>query len=288
MGQVATAGMGRRTKELEMIKALYAAQDEIPENFRDLFEERGGQFHLTKIEGIKTDADVARVQRALDSEKTGHAALKTQWTGFFGERKPEDIQAILDRVPELEAAANGKIDDEKINGIVEGRIKTKLAPVERERDQLNTKLAEAQAVITNYETKERNRTIQDKVREAASKSKVIDTALEDVLMLSERMFEVGEDGTVTTKDGVGVTPGIAPEVWLTEMQAKRPHWWPASGGGGARGGGGGGNFSNNPWSSENWNMTEQGRLFRENPERAKQMAASAGTSIGGLRPVAKK
>jgi hypothetical protein len=34
-------------------------------------------------------------------------------------------------------------------------------------------------------------------------------------------------------------------------------------------------------------MTEQGRIYRENPERAQQLAVSAGTTIGGPRPAAK-
>lgn len=32
----------------------------------------------------------------------------------------------------------------------------------------------------------------------------------------------------------------------------------------------------NPFSKEHWNLTEQGRLFREEPEKAKQLQASAG------------
>ncbi|MDQ4678655.1 phage scaffolding protein, partial [Stenotrophomonas maltophilia group sp. RNC7] len=30
----------------------------------------------------------------------------------------------------------------------------------------------------------------------------------------------------------------------------------------------------NPWSKEHFNLTEQGRIFRENPELAKQLQAS--------------
>lgn len=107
-------------------------------------------------------------------------------------------------------------------------------------------------------------------------------------MLAERVFEVDDEGNVTTKDGVGVTPGIAADVWLTEMQDKRPHWWPQSQGGGAGGSGGGGAGGKNPFSAEGWNLTEQGRLVRENPEKADQMAKAAGTTVGGGRPAAKK
>lgn len=272
------------------IKAIYSSLEEIPEQYRDLFEEKDGMFRLTKIEGIKTDADMSRVNTALSNEKAAHAATKNQISNFLNGRKFEEVQADLDRIPELEAAAEGKIDEEKVNSIVEARLKTKLAPVERERDQLKAQAAEKDEVIAGFEGKERQRTIHDKVREAASKMKVLDTAQEDVLMLAERVFEIGEDGSVTVKDGMGVTPGITPDIWLTEMQAKRPHWWPASAGGGAKGGGAGSGFANNPWSGEHWNLTEQGKVVQsQGMEKATQMAQAAGVDIQHpVRPVVKK
>jgi hypothetical protein len=72
------------------------------------------------------------------------------------------------------------------------------------------------------------------------------------------------------------------------MQQKKPHWWPMSRGGGAGGGQGLGDMINNPWSADSWNMTAQGRLYNENPTRAKQLAEAAGTTIGGPRPKPKK
>lgn len=268
------------------LNAQYATQDEIPEAFRDLYEERGGQFHITKINGIKTDADVTRVTRSLTSEKEAHNTLKTSWKNFFGERKPEEVQAILDRVPELEQAAAGKLDDEKINGIVETRVRSKLAPVERDNQTLKAGIAERDQKIAQFEQRETIRTIHDAVRADATKLKVVDSAVDDVLMLAERVFEVNENGETVTKDGMnGVTPGLSPQVWLTEMQSKRAHWWPASKGGGAGGSQGlPTGFANNPFSHAHWNMTEQGRLHNVDPAKARQMAEVAGTTVGGPRP----
>lgn len=269
------------------LKALYNSLEDIPEQYRDLYEERGGQYHLTQIEGVKTEADVSRVQRALESERTAHSQLKTQWQDFFGDKKPEDVQATLDRVPELEAAAEGKMDDEKVEQLVSSRLQTKLAPVQRELDQTKRQLDEANGKVQDFEKKETQRTIHDAVRKAAQESKVIDTAQDDVLMLAERMFEVGEDGSITAKEGVGVTPGVTPDVWLTEMQQKRPHWWPPSQGSGATGSGSGGGFPQNPWSKDNWNLTKQGEVIRtQGAEKAAQMAKSAGSFVGASKPPA--
>ncbi|QFR59625.1 hypothetical protein P6F33_gp24 [Pseudomonas phage Quinobequin-P09] len=102
------------------------------------------------------------------------------------------------------------------------------------------------------------------------------------------MLEVNEEGKVVTRDGVGVTPGIDATVWLTEMQSKKTHWWGPSQGGGAGGNRSGSGGGANPWSADGWNMTEQGRILKENRSRAEQMAKSAGTTIGGPRPQPRK
>lgn len=269
------------------LKAKYVSQDEIPEAHRELYEERGGEYHLTQIEGIKTDADVARVQRALEQERAGHQDAKKKWSDFFGDTDPEEIRAKLDKYPELEAAANGKMDDEKVSELADKRIATKTAPLERQIGTLTKTNEELQAQLAQYQANERRRLIHDAVREAAQKAKVIPSAVEDALMLSERIFEIGEDGSITAKEGVGVTPGIAPDVWFTEMQPKRAHWWPASQGSGAGGSGGAGGGANNPWSKAHWNKTAQGAYIREHGiEKATQMAKSAGTALHAAHPPA--
>lgn len=269
------------------LKAILESLDNVPEHFHELYTEKNGRWELTGIEGVKTQADVDRLQSALSKERNDHKVTRERYA-VLGERNPDEILTILDRIPELEAAAAGKIDDEKLNEMVEGRIKTKLAPVEREKAGLLAKVTELTGAVEQYQLRERTRSIHDEVRRAATASKVLPEALEDALMLAERVFEVDEDGRVVAKDGVGCTPGVDPAVWLTELQSKRPHWWGPSHGGGAQGNNRGGAGGSNPWSAESWNMTEQGRILMENRARAEQLAKSAGTTIGGPRPAPRK
>lgn len=267
----------------------YEKVDDIPEAFRPLYEERGGKQILTRITGITTQADLTRVNRALESEKTEKNRYKTQWDSFFGDKKPDDIKAQLDRIPELETiAASKNINDEKLNELADNRARSKIAPLERDNQTLKTQLAERDELIQRFMAQEETRTIHDNIRSVASKSSVIDTAMEDVLMLAERCFEINDQDEVVTKDIPGQTPGLRPDVWLTEMKAKRPHWWPASKGGGAGGGVGGVGGGDNPWSHGGWNLTKQGQIVRESGEKARQLAAQAGTTIGGQRPPAPK
>lgn len=269
------------------LKAILDTIDDLPEDIKKEYVEKNGKFEL-QVEGMKTQADIERLQGALTKERNDHKVVRER-LGLLGDRKIEDVLATLDRVPELEAAAAGKLDENKLNELVEGRIKTRVAPVEREKGQLAQKVQELSGIVEQYQSKEKVRSIHDAVREAVAKAQGFQSsAVEDALLYAERMLEVGEDGRVITRDGVGVTPGIDASVWLTEMQSKKAHWWGPSQGGGAGGNRSGSGGGANPWSAEGWNMTEQGRILKENRSRAEQLAKSAGTSIGGPRPQARK
>lgn len=267
------------------LMAAYDKLEDIPENYRPLFEERGGRHLLTKIDGIKTDADVTRVKTALESEKTAHRTLQDRFAPFK-DADLDEIQAKLDKYPELEAAAGDKLDDAKIDELVTGKLASKIAPVQRKLDEAVKSIEERDEKIAKFERRELVRGIHDDVRREAKEMKIISTAEEDVLFLAERVFEQNEDGDYVTKEGVGVTPGIGAKAWLEEMQPKRPHWWPASKGGGAGGsGGGGGSYANNPWSKDHWNVTKQNQIYNaDGAEKAQAMAKAANSTIGATRP----
>jgi len=271
-----------------MLKAVVDSMNEVEEKYHDLYEERGGKFHLKRIDGMRTEADVSRVQSALEKERNDHKETKNKFS-FLNGVDLEEARERLDRYDELAAKAESSGDiEERATRLAEARIKTTLAPVQRQLDEITRERDQLNESVQVFHKKEKRRTIHDAVRDAAVKSKVRQEALEDALMLAENVFDVDEEDNVRTRDNVGVTPGIDPVVWLSDMQPKRPHWWPESIGGGAGGGNGRNNNGSNPWSADNWNMTEQGKIFKENPDRAQQLARAAGTSIGGSRPSVKK
>lgn len=274
------------------LKVIFDKIDDVPEAVREHYTEVDGKFVLgvdgaDALPAMKGLRDENAKRRISERKATESLAI---YTTAFGTRKPDEILGILDRVPELEAAAAGRIDETKINSMVETRLGAKLGPVQRQVSTLTTSLAEKDAIIVGYQTKERTRAVHDSVRAAIGQSKGFQpSATEDALMLAERMFEVSEDGKVVTKDGVGVTPGVDAVVWLTDLQTKRAHWWGPTEGGGAggnRGGGGGG--ADNPWRADQWNMTKQAALVQSNPTRAEQLAKAAGSHVGAVRATVKK
>ncbi len=266
------------------LKLTHDTEEEIPETYRDLYTEQGGKWVLTGVEGMKTQADIDRIQSALTKERNDHKVVKDALAKFNG-LDPDEVHAALDRIPELEAASAGQVDEAKLEELADARARKLLGPVERERDKAIRERDEAVSERDESKGELKSRDIRAQVTAAALKGKVVDTALDDVLMLGDRVFEIGDDGAVTARDGMGVTPGITPEAWLTEMQDKRPHWWPPSEGGGAGGGSQGGGGGANPWKADQWNMTAQGQVYKESPERAERLAKQAGTTIGGPRPL---
>ncbi len=279
------------------LKAIYEKQEDIPTEYADLYSERNGKWELTGIEGIKTDADVARVQDALTKERSDHKETKTK-LAVWGDLKHDEVLTATEQLVEanatidtLKASAKndkGQPDEEAIQKLVDAKIATIVAPVQRELDAQKKSNGELTEENTGFKSQNTLRTITDSVRKAATAEKVVTSAMGDIELLAERVFEVIDDGSVVTRDGVGVTPGIPAETWLGEMKEKRAHWWPANVGGGAGGGGGPGGFSENPFTAEHWNMTKQGEAVTADRDKADRMAKAAGTSIGGVKPPAKK
>lgn len=277
------------------LKTQIESLEDVPEAVRTEYKEATDPTTKAKIFVLDVEGPIEVLPgvRSLKDENGRRRIENTELTkkvqkfAILGDRDPTEVIALLDRIPELELAAKGKLDDAAINTIVETRLRTKVAPIERERDQYKTKASELEAEKVEYTAKERKRMITGAAGAAARAAKVIDSAVEDVELLAERVLEVDDQGNVVTRDGVGVTPGLSAKDWLADMQTKRPHWW-----GPTQGGGGPGSRLNlvggtNPWAAETWNMTEQGRIVISDRARADKLAAAAGTTVGGRKPTAK-
>jgi len=268
-----------------MIKAIYEKQDDIPKEYLPLYAEKNGSWELTGIEGIYTKGNIERIEGSLKKEREDHKGTKEKLSAW-NNMDPKESIAKLDKYPELEALAEGKdMNDEKIEKIVESRFNTKMGPIAREMDQLKESNAALGQENEGFKVEGVKRKIKDHVTKAAVKSNVIGTATEDIVMFGQNIFEINPEGNVRTKENVGVTPGIDGDVWLTEMQKAKPHWWLPSSGGGGKGGSGNGNQGVNPWSKNNWNLTEQGRVVREQGlPKAEEYAKSADSKVGATKP----
>lgn len=76
----------------------------------------------------------------------------------------------------------------------------------------------------------------------------------------------------------GKVTGLDEQV-KTLQESKAFLFKPAASGGGYDPAGGQGNSGVNPFAKETFNLTEQGKMFKDNPAQAKAMAAAAGITI---------
>lgn len=284
-----------------MLKTVYDNAEDIPEGYADLYTERHGKWELTGVQGVKTQADVERVQEALRKEKADHKLVKEALKLYDG----VDLEVIEAQATELESAKaqleainkDGRVDETKLEPIIAARVKQAVAPLERDKVNLERKLADTNKIVADKDgevvtlkTTIVTGNVERAIRDAAIIAKLVPTAVADAVMNGSRLFEVTEDGRIITKDVFGVTPGLTTTEWLNDMKEKAPHWWPPSVGGGAQGGGGpkgGYGGSNNPWSKDGWSITKQGQLVTTLGEvKAAEVAAQAGCKIGDTKPKA--
>lgn len=279
-----------------MLKTIYDNEEDIPEGYKELYTEKNGKWELTGVVGVKTQADIDRVNGALTKERTEHKAAKEALKAFDGVDVEvyHGLQTTLEETKaQLEAVKkDGTFDEAKLEPIIEARVKQRVAPVERDKLSIQKQLDASKVALTakEQEAAQLQQTIvsgnvERAIRDAAVTAKVLPTAIGDAVMRGARMFELTEDGRVISKDGHGITPGLTPAEWFKDEIDRSPHWWPASVGGGSGGGSGsrGGTYAGakNPWSKEGWNMTEQGNIVKSlGIVKANEIAAMVGAKVG--------
>jgi len=283
---------------MPVLEAKYDSEDDVPEDYKALFTEKDGAWELTEVGGIRTQADVDRVQESLRKEKSDRKKAKSDLKSWTTLGELSDVQEKLDRFPELEAAAGDKLDEDKIEGIVtkrvEARIAGKLTPVQRQLDEVTEERDILLATNDGLVKEKKSRKIGDEFTKAFEGAKALKEARPDALLLANSIFEVRDDDeAVVTKEGLAdFKPGLSPKQLMLdiEKQQLRPLWWGEPRGAGSQGSRGvSGRRGSNPFSHEDWNVTKQGQVIQtEGRDVAGQMAKAAGTTVGGRRPSAKK
>lgn len=110
------------------IELQYENREALPEAFQndavfnELFTVQGdGKVVITGVTGMKTQHDVDTVKEALRKEREDHGAAQAKLKPW-GDMDPTKTLAQLDRITELEAAAAGNLDEEKMNELVQARL----------------------------------------------------------------------------------------------------------------------------------------------------------------------
>ena len=201
------------------------------------------------MEWLKTILENATI---TDGKLDVEATMKTINAEFPKHAVPK--QDYNDKVKEL-STANDTIKDLKKNNADNADLQQKVKDYEIEVANLKTAAANTKKEYA----------LKDKLKEAGATDA-------DYIIYKHG----GLDKFVFDKDGAPI--GL--EDVLKPMREASPHLFKAAGGaGGYKPAGGGNPPASNPFAKETFNLTEQGRLFKQNPEQARQMAAAAGVKL---------
>lgn len=247
-------------------------------------------------EGLKKTNEALKKEKQAEREKA--TQLLSQFDtlgGADGVKKLMEQQMKLRETEEGKLLSDGKHQewfDLKTTALRkehDNQAKALMAKAEQAEAKANAAIAKVQRTMLTVDVSQGM--VEAKVRTDSPglRDDILNAAAQVFTYDPERDMNVIKDedeGVVFGKDGK--TPKSVTE-WLQEQQESRRHWWGDSVGGGARGSQSGGGFTNNPWSAEHWNLTEQGQVVKTHGiERANKMAAAAGSKVGAVRPAGKK
>lgn len=187
--------------------------------------------------------------KTLHDYLDGNYVTKSRFNEVNEEKKTLKT-TVAERDKQLETLKNSKGDTEA--------LKAQIKQLQTENNQAKEK----------YEDQMKNLKLTTAIQLAIGDS-AQDVGIVSGLFDRDKLI-LGEDGKVTGLDEQ-----------LKALKESKPFLFKAAPGNLPKysPNGGGGNNLKNPFAKETFNMTEQGKLLRENPEQAKAFAAAAGVTL---------
>ena len=255
------------------LKFKHPTKAEIPAELQSLYLERDGAWFL--------DVDGAVEKSKLEEFRTTNVALlkenrelKERFEGINPDevRKLADEKRQLEEAQQLKAGEVEKVIDARVRS-VKGDLEKRLTGLASERDALTARLTAIQ--------------IDQAVVSEATQRGLRATAIPDITARARHTFRLvngvpqafESDGQTVRMARDGVTP-LSLADWLDAQVSDAPHLFENSAGSGAAGNGSGGAGSGNrsgknPFRKETWNLTEQMRLTKSDPQLAARLKAAA-------------
>ncbi len=252
------------------LKFKYQSKAEIPAEHAALFVERDGAFFL--------DAEGVVDKSKVDEFRTHNLALKNQLAEFAAKYDGIDPDAVKTLLAEKAKLEDEKlIKDGEVEKLVENRTKKILGEMEKRLQGAEQQASSLSAQLLEIE-------IERNVVEAGTKLGLRAPAIPDLKSRARSVFKIS-GGTILAVETDGQTPvfgrdGVTPltfDEWVARQVVEAPHLFEPSAGGGAVGNGSGGvgnRSGQNPFSKENWNMTEQMKIQKADPKLAERLRAS--------------
>lgn len=207
---------------------------------------------LLKTLGI-ADADIDKIDAEVRKELPKHFVPKSQYNDVSEARKKAE-DALAERDKQLEALKKSAGDNEEL------------------KKQIQTLQDENKAAKEKYEAE-----LKDLQLSTAVKLHVAGMVHDpDIVLglLDKTKIAIDDDGNIKAGLDDQIKALRESKAFLfVEKDANNTRFRGAKPPEGSGNDGGGG--QKNPWSKEHFNLTEQGKILRENPELAKQLQVAA-------------
>lgn len=227
-----------------MPEILFDSLDSIPEGLREIAEEKDGKLSVNVVPKAKLDefreTNVKVLQERDDLVKNLGKAKEILGTEDFEEAAKTlgELKTTYQRVKDGQLVENKGLEE-----ALTERTKTM-------RDQMQEEIArnanEAKAWKDKFGSLDMkfrrtfvDRAITDVVLDESSG--VHPKALQDILQRAYNVFEVGDDGKLTAKNGEAVMYGadaatpMSPKEWVLSLKEQAPYFFKGSNGGGSNG-----------------------------------------------------
>ena len=197
----------------------------------------------------------------------------------------------LNEILKSATVTDGALEVEKLQKAIEAEFPKHAVPKQDYNDKVkelatanntikdlkkdNADNEELQTKVKNYETEIENlkNAATNTAREYALKDRLKEAGVTDA------DYVIYKQGGLEkfTFDNEGKPVGV--DELLKPLRETSPHLFKEAFSGGYNPAGGAGGQPKNPFAKETFNLTEQGRLLRDNPAQARQLAAAAGVKI---------
>lgn len=248
------------------LKYKFKTKDEIPAEQQSLYVERDGAWMLD-AEGV--------VEKSKHEEfRTNNITLTNQLKRFEG-IDPDAVRQLAEENKSLRTATlseDAKREMETQLKASKAAHDKQLAAVTGERDALTGRLTAIQidqAVVTEATKRGLRATALPDVTARARMAFKLVNGVPQAFEADGQSARMGKDGPMTLAE------------WVDALVSDAPHLFEANAGGGAAGSGSGGagsasaRASRNPYRKETFNLTEQMKLQKSDPQLAARLKASA-------------
>lgn len=252
-----------------MLKAVVNNQEEIPEVLREFYKP------LDEGEGFALEIDLdsqKEIKKKVKEFRDNNIKLQNQIKALEDKLSPyADLDMEEVRVA-LEERAKVKQEELLPRQEVEKHIATRL---QTEKEKYEKELADAQSQAVSYQSELNNMLIEKTITEALNKvGQLQKGALSDVLRRARLSMEIKDGQLIELESGLTLNP----TEWASALMRDCPYFFVANTGMNAKGSG----LEPpepNPWKPESVNLTAQGRMFRDDPVKARRLAAEAGVQL---------